>query len=184
MDINLLLAENLRKIREEKQLTLDGAAQATGVSRSMLSQLERGNVNPTITVLWKIANGYKVPFGELLEDRRVGTVVLSEPDPLVEDGGRYLNYPAFSYDAHRRFEILRIVIVPGGGLEAEPHLAHTEEYITVFSGTVVIMVDGTRHMLRLGESLRFQADVAHSYHNEGGETCTLSMILYYGEGGA
>ena len=60
MDVTNLVAVNTRKIREQKKLTLDAAASITGVSRSMLAQIERGEVNPTISVLWKIANGYKV----------------------------------------------------------------------------------------------------------------------------
>ena len=57
MDINNIVAENIKQIRNEKKLTLDAAAELTGVSRSMLAQIEKGDVNPTITVLWKIAVG-------------------------------------------------------------------------------------------------------------------------------
>ena len=60
MDVTSLVAKNVRQARETKKLTLDGAAAATGVSRSMLAQIEKGEVNPTISVLWKIANGYKM----------------------------------------------------------------------------------------------------------------------------
>ena len=62
MDITNTIAANTKQIREQKKLTLDAAASITGVSRSMLAQIEKGEVNPTISVLWKIANGYKVSF--------------------------------------------------------------------------------------------------------------------------
>ena len=62
MDVTKCIAANVKAIREKKKLTLDSAAQATGVSRSMLAQIEKGDVNPTISVLWKIANGFKVSF--------------------------------------------------------------------------------------------------------------------------
>ena len=67
MDISKTTARNIKRIRENKKMTLDAAAAATGVSRSMLSQIERGDANPTITVLWKIANGFKVSFAALTE---------------------------------------------------------------------------------------------------------------------
>ena len=60
MEINAVVSENARRLREEKRLTLDEAARLTGVSRSMLAQIEKGDVNPTISMVWKIANGYKV----------------------------------------------------------------------------------------------------------------------------
>ena len=65
----MLLPATPGRIREQKKLTLDAAAALTGVSRSMLAQIEKGDVNPTISVLWKIANGYKVSFTSLLEQR-------------------------------------------------------------------------------------------------------------------
>lgn len=68
MDVTSIVAGNARRFREQKKLTLEAAAAATGVSRSMLAQIERGEVNPTISVLWKIANGYKVSFTSLVEN--------------------------------------------------------------------------------------------------------------------
>ena len=56
-DINAVLAENLRRMRENRRLSLDAVARLTGVSKSMLGQIERGEVNPTVASLWKIAGG-------------------------------------------------------------------------------------------------------------------------------
>ena len=133
-----------RRLREEKRLTLDEAARLTGVSRSMLAQIEKGEVNPTISVLWKIANGYKVSFTSLVEDQRGPVDVRRQADiqPLEEDGGRYVNYPVFPFSERTLFETYRIVIHPGGHLEAQPHLKGAEEYVTVFAGRAEITVDG------------------------------------------
>ncbi len=57
MDVNKIIAQNVKKLRKKRKLTLDAASEITGVSRSMLAQIEKGDVNPTISVLWKIANG-------------------------------------------------------------------------------------------------------------------------------
>ena len=59
-DINAVLAENLRRMRENRRLSLDAVARLTGVSKSMLGQIERGEVNPTVSTMWKIAGGLKV----------------------------------------------------------------------------------------------------------------------------
>ena len=137
-----MVSENARRLREEKRLTLDEAARLTGVSRSMLAQIEKGDVNPTISMVWKIANGYKVSFTSLVEPARERPVLLRGDDApiLEEDGGRYRNCPAFPFDGERGFETYRIVMLPGGALEAQPHLPGTEEYVTVFAGEAEIGV--------------------------------------------
>lgn len=181
MDITNTIAANTKRIREQKKLTLDGAAAVTGVSRSMLAQIEKGEVNPTISVLWKIANGYKVPFTSLVEDRgeAVSVIRLADTQPLLEDGERYRNYPIFPFDEKRLFETCRIVIEPGGSLTAQPHLKGTVEYITVFSGCVEIVAGEERVELSKGDSIRFCADVPHGYRNGGTDTAELSMLIYY-----
>ena len=59
-DINKIVAENLREIRRLRKLSLDGLAELTGVSKSMLGQIEREESNPTLQTLWKIAAGLRV----------------------------------------------------------------------------------------------------------------------------
>lgn len=181
MGINLAVSRNIKRIREQKKLTLDAAASATGVSRSMLAQIEKGDANPTISVLWKIANGYKVSFTSLIEEAPEAATVLPADavSPIVEDDGRYVNYPAFGFDEQRGFETYRILIAPGGYLRAEPHLKGTEEYVTVFSGTLEIVAAERTFLLHPGDSIRFLADVAHSYRNAGADEAQLSMLLYY-----
>ena len=110
MELQKIIGANARAIREGKKLTLDAAAQQTGVSRSMLAQIEKGDVNPTISVLWKIANGYRVSFTSLLDAHASPALLIRAADvePLSEDGGRYLNCPAFPFEEERHFETYRI----------------------------------------------------------------------------
>ena len=181
MDIVNSIAANTKSIREQKKLTLDAAASVTGVSRSMLAQIEKGEVNPTISVLWKIANGYKVSFTSLVEGKSDAVSVIRQADmqPLEEDEGRYLNYPVFIFDEQKLFETYRIVIEKGGIFSAQPHLKGAVEYITVFAGQVEITVSGERFLLSKGDSIRFNADVPHEYQNSGTEVVELSMLIYY-----
>lgn len=183
MDITNRISANTRQIRERKKLTLDAAAALTGVSRSMLAQIEKGEVNPTISVLWKIANGYKVSFTSLVEekDEALSVIRLADTQPLKEDGGRYLNYPIFAFDEQKLFETYRIVIEAGGFLSAQPHLKGAVEYITVFAGEVNITAAGEQIRLSKGDSARFSADVPHAYQNAGTEAVELSMLIYYGK---
>lgn len=182
MELTNVVAANIRSVREGKKLTLDMAAELTGVSRSMLAQIEKGDVNPTISVLWKIANGYKVSFTSLVERKEDGVRLLRGKDtkPLKADEGRYLNYPVFPFDEKTLFETYRIVIEPRGSLEAQPHLKGSEEYITVFSGQVEISLADGAFRLSEGDAVRFPADQPHSYLNIGQTRAELSMLIYYG----
>ena len=181
MEVTGVVAGNAKRFREQRKLTLDAAAALTGVSRSMLAQIEKGDVNPTVSVLWKIANGYKVPFSSLVERGREPVSVVWQSDivPLEEDGGRFRNYPVFLFDEEKLFEAYRIVIESQGCLTAQPHLKGAEEYITVFAGRAEITVDEAAYQLSPGDSIRFCADVPHTYRNLGEERVEMSMLIYY-----
>ena len=63
--MNLIVARNIKRLREEKKLSMDELAKLSGVSKSMLAQVERGEGNPTLSTLWKLSSGMKVPFNAL-----------------------------------------------------------------------------------------------------------------------
>ena len=110
-----------------------------------------------------------------------GVTVVRQSDvkPLIEDNGRYWNYPIFPFDEKSLFETYRIVIEPSGTLSAEPHLNGSEEYITVFAGRAEITVAHERFELAKGDSIRFYANAPHSYRSIGPEPAELSMLIYY-----
>lgn len=180
MDVRQAVAENLRTIREQRRLSLEAAAQLTGVSKSMLGQIERAEVNPTISVLWKIAGGLKVSFSMLISPPLDAQAALSPcGTPTIEDDGRYRNYPVFTFDASLGCEQYRIEIEEGGSLDAQPHMAGTRETIVVFIGSVHVTVGEAAYTLAAGDGLRFRADVPHRYANAGNGTAQLSMVIHY-----
>lgn len=181
MEFQQAVAGNIKAIREGKKLTLDAAAKLTGVSRSMLAQIERGDGNPTISILWKIANGYKTSFTSLFEAQGDPHLLIrgQSVTPLVEDEGRYINRPAFPFREDTRFETYVIEIRSGGALEAQAHMGGAEEFLTVFDGQVEVTAGGEVFSLGPGDSLRFRADVPHCYRSAGKETVRLHMIIHY-----
>ena len=181
MNLNTAVAQNIKNIREQKKLTLDAAARETGVSRSMLAQIEKGDANPTISVLGKIARGYRVPFTALIEEAPEEATVIpeSEIQPFIEDDGRFVSYPTFGFDEKMGFETYRINISPGGSMSSEAHMAGTNEYVTVFGGKLEIVAGEQTFILKEGDSIRFMGDVPHTYRSISREKTKLSMILYY-----
>lgn len=179
--LNCVIAENLKRIREERKLSLDNVAKLSGVSKSMLGQIERGEVNPTVSTVWKISNGLKISFTQLMSrpESDIELVYKSEIQPLIEDNGKFRNFPIFPFDSTRRFEMYTLEIDGGGCLDAEPHPQGTQEFITVFLGEITISVDNQSFVVAAGNSIRFKADCLHTYKNLGEEICKLSMIIHY-----
>lgn len=180
-NLNLIIAINLKRIRDERKLSLDKVANLTGVSKSMLGQIERGESNPTISTVWKIANGLKVSFTDLINQHQSDIVVFTKREikPLIEDDGRYKLYPIFPYEDGRRFEMYSIDIEENGHLAAEAHREGTEEFLTVFQGEVTVSINEEKHLLNKGDSIRFKADKPHDYSNSGHELAMISMVIYY-----
>lgn len=180
-NINSVVAENLKRVREQRKLSLDAVSRLSGVSKSMLGQIERGDVNPTISTVWKIANGLKVSFTELVSrlEREYEVIDIKSLQPLLEDDGHYRNYPVFPFDSSRRFEVFYIELDPGSHLEAEPHPEGTQEFITVFSGSLDVSTEEENMTAENGHSIRFRADRKHQYKNKSSELCRLNMIIYY-----
>ncbi|WP_439876107.1 helix-turn-helix domain-containing protein [Bacillus mycoides] len=180
-EIQLILAKNIKAIREKEKLSLEKVSQLTGVSKTMIGQIERGDSSPTLTTIWKIANGLKVSFTSLINNPQADTKVVLRNDVQVlsEDNGRYKVYPSFPFQDERNFEIYTVEIEAEGKLSSEAHKEGAEEFITVFEGELTIEINDCQYKLSSGDSIRFKADRPHTYKNSGRIVTRLSMTIYY-----
>ena len=178
--MNIIVAKNIKRLREEKKLSMDELVKLSGVSKSMLAQIERGDGNPTISTLWKISNGMKVPFDALTVRPKSPYEIVkkTEIQPLLEDGGKVKNFSLFPDNENRRFAVYYLELEEGSYWESEPHLRGTTEFITIFTGKIEILADGQSFIVEKGESIRFRADTIHSYKNIGNDSAILHMILF------
>ncbi len=180
-DITGVFGENLRKFREKNNLSLDKVSRLCGVSKSMLGQIERGTTSPTISTVWKITNGLKITFTDLMtrEAEEVEVVDVAGIGPLLDCGGKYRNYPLFPFARERPFEIYNIEIDPGAFLSAKPHPPGTEEYVVVQAGELAVTVGGKTYEVGKGSAIRFPADREHGYRCLGEAVCRLCMVIHY-----
>ncbi|WP_448011359.1 helix-turn-helix domain-containing protein [Bacillus altitudinis] len=180
-DVQSIIARNVKLLREQKKLSLEKMAEVTNVSKTMIGQIERGESTPTITTLWKIANGLKVSFSELIyaPQPEIKIVRKEEGQVLTEDEGKYRVYTTFPFDDLRKFEVYQVEIDPHGSLSAEEHIGGTEELITVFEGALDLSIGDEQYTLQAGDSIRFKADRAHEYKQSGEQMVRMQMILYY-----
>lgn len=181
--LNTVISENLKKIREQKKLSLDQLAKLSGVSKSMLGQIERCEVNPTVSTLWKISNGLKISFSQFIhyQEANVELVERSQLTPLLEDDGKVRIYSIFPFHSARHFEIYTVELDENGYLSTEPHLQGTQEFLTVYRGQLSVELQGKTFIVTEGNSIRFHADKPHSYQNLESTLCALQMVIYYPE---
>ena len=174
--MNKIVARNVRNLREKNNLSMDQLVRLSGVSKSMLAQIERGEAS----TLWKISNGLKVPFDALTVRPKSDYEIVKtgEVEPLLEDKGRVRNYSLFPDDENRRFAVYYLELDPESFWESEPHLKGTTEFITVFAGNLEVRTGDRIFDVEKGESIRFPGDRIHSYRNTGQEMTVLHMILY------
>ncbi len=175
------VAENLKALREERNLSLDQLSELTGVSKSMLRQIETGKSNPTIATIWKIANGLRTSFTALLRKTEIEASVKSfyREKPLTDESKRYRVFPMVSFDPQQPHETYYIEIDPGTVFNGEPHRGNVYEYVFVTSGTIEIDVNGRPFMIHEKEFLQFQADCPHRYRCIGDLTASAILQISY-----
>ena len=175
------LGGRVRELRRGRGLTLEELAGLSGVSRAMISKLERGEKNPTLVVAAKLAEGLGVTLSRLagMEERREVVVVPRERRMVMRDPEtgfeRQLLSPNF---AGRGVEFIRNEI-PEGSTSGEfpPHRRGVEEHIVVERGRLRAMLGGEEYLLEEGDALYFEADVPHRFDNAGEGTCSYYLVI-------
>lgn len=180
-NLNLVIGNKLKDIRNNRALSLDDVAKLTGVSKAMLGQIERGQSNPTVSTLWKIATGLKVSFSLFIDESKDELKVIDKRDinPIIEDDNRMRLYPIFPFDANKGFEIFTIELEPGCNHVSTPHNEGVEEYIIVTEGQVQIILDEEQIELEKGNSIRFTANKVHTYKNISNTKAEFQNIIFY-----
>lgn len=158
---------NLKRIRQSKGMSFDEVSEQTGVSKSMLHQIEKGDANPSINVLGKIASGLRIEFIELIQAPPMDTCLVRAEDliPTKEMPGKYTVWTCFPYEDNRKVEIYRIDIEPGGVYVSGGHGEKTREYVAMLEGEVTIEVNYQQHRVIKGQVFRFASENTHTYSN-------------------
>jgi len=175
----------LREVRQRRNLTLGEVEAACGISKSMLSQIERGKVNPTFATLWHITRSLGIGIGELLgevqsapeEVRRFEHIkVFSTPTITSADGlctTRILSPRRYALP----FEWYEVTLKPGGSLRANAHGNGEWEHATVAYGRVVQEIGEGEVPLESGETIRYSADQPHGLRNDGTREARVFLVV-------
>lgn len=177
--LNKNVSINLKKIRKGKKMSLDSLAIETGISKSMLGQIERGEANPTIGTLGKIVSGLRVDFMDLVGTPRDEVYIMRRESlvPIKEEADSFKNYAYFPYEQGRNFEIYNVEVEPHGDYPCSSHGEKTMEYIIVFSGVLTLAIGDKEYRLEAGDAIRIDSDKAHCYYNREDELLRFYMLF-------
>lgn len=173
------IGRSLRVARIDRGLSLGELAEMAGLSKSILSRIERGDGNPSIETLWRISQALDVPLGTLLESNdqpRVRRIGARSGEPLRGHSGLAAWLIHADGRGHRT-ELFDIELPPNGEQIAEPHPPGTEEIVVCRSGGCSVGPVGEQVTLTAGDSAWFVADVAHAYGAGGRGAKLLNLIL-------
>ncbi|SHF14791.1 XRE family transcriptional regulator [Streptoalloteichus hindustanus] len=169
----------VRRLRQERQLTLEELAQLSGVSRAALSKIERGERNPSLHYALQIAEALGRPLSELVGYRpTTSTVVRGDQVSRMVDEDTGTVREAL-LEPVPGTEIIRYTLPPGGAPAAfRPHPPGTQESFVVLSGTLRVTSGETTVDLRAGDAAVLPADRTHRFDNPGAtETVMLLVVL-------
>jgi len=174
------LGERVRVLRRERGWTLELLAERSGVSRAMISKLERGEKNPTLVVAARVAEGLGVSLSQLvgIEARREIVVVPKERRMVMRDPETGFERQLLSPSFGGELEFIRNV-VPEGSTSGEfpPHRRGVEEYVVVEKGRLRTILGSEEHVLEEGDAAYFEADVAHRFDNVGVGECSYYLVI-------
>ena len=174
----------LQRLRLARKLTLEDLSRAAGVSKSMLSQIERETANPTIAVAWRLANALGVGIGELLEsqarpDELIRVLEAHEQPTLPGDHAGYVLRILGPMELAGKFEWYELTLAANGILASTPHDPGVSEHLTVLQGSVELDVDGQHKKLKTGATARYPADRPHSIRNPGKAEARALMVVIH-----
>lgn len=161
-----LLGKNIYNQRIKNKISLDTLSKRSGVSKSMLSQIEQDKTNPTIVTVWKIARALNITVQELMESSNDNIEVIRFHDlPFIHSADKLceirIDSPVHMAD---NLELYHFTLKPNGKHFSKPHCS-SEEFLTVIEGTVKVCSGECCVTLEKGDTCRYKGDTEHSVEN-------------------
>jgi transcriptional regulator with XRE-family HTH domain len=164
-------------------MTLDDLSRAAGVSKSMLSEIERDKANPTIAVAWRLTNALGVSLDSLFAPQKTPeAIAVAGPHEIPTLSGHDAKYQLRVWgpiELAGKFEWYELTLQAGGALVSNAHEPGTREHLTVLQGSIEIEAAGTTKRLKAADTARYVADEPHAIRNAGkGEAKALLVVIH------
>lgn len=177
------VCHRVRSLRKHKGWTLEQLASLSGVSRSMLSQIERGHANPTLGVAFRVAQAFGLSLGDLVDapspPPKIDVIRADDQTYWFRDDPDCRIRTLSPLPLEKDVEFYEIRLQPGKQLDSSPHFEGTREFLVVEKGTIELTAQGESQRLNRGDSAHYPADVPHCIHNVGrGEAVAFLVDIY------
>lgn len=180
------VGDTLATLRQAQALSLDELSRKAGVSKSMLSQIERAQANPTVAVVWRLANALGVPIAELLGSAPAAPAapaiawVPTQATPSLRSADGLCELRILGpVEMAGQFEWYELRLQPGGVLDSQPHEPGTREHLTVASASMELRAGEAVQKLKVGETARYPADCVHSIRNIGKAPASAWLVVIH-----
>ncbi len=182
--INENLGRRVKQLRADRGWSLEELASASGVSRSMLSEIERERANPTLTVAFRIARAFGLSLQELIERAESGAakiqVIRASDRAQVYRSDKQCEIRTLSpLNLEKDVEFYQVRLRPGGALRSQPHFEGTREFLTVEEGSVCVESGDGSETLAKGDSGSYRADVPHAIINSSKREALVFLVVIY-----
>jgi transcriptional regulator with XRE-family HTH domain len=178
-----VLCQRVTELRKKNKLTLMQLASLSGVSRSMLSQIERGQANPTLAVTFRIAQAFGMSIGELVEQTGNNPIIDivhgEDPNNLFRSDTECQIRTLSPLHMEKNVEFYELRIAPKAELKSAAHFDGAKELFTVTQGTAKIQSSDSNCVLATGDSAHYRADLAHSIINNGDAELVGYLVVTY-----
>ncbi|MEB8431794.1 XRE family transcriptional regulator [Cocleimonas sp. KMM 6892] len=177
------LSTRIKQQRKKQLWTLEHLANLSGVSRSMLSQIERGKANPTLAVTCKIAEAFNISIAELIEEPWTQPLIEvvkgdNKNSILRDDQSAFIQVLTPIHSAEN-IEFYLVKLPVNGELNSHPHMRGTREMITVQSGDITVISGSDSKHLTTGDNAYYQADQDHRIINNWDQEAVIYMITSF-----
>jgi len=181
--INRHLGARVKELRKLRGWSLDALAHASGVSRSMLSDIEREQANPTLAVTLRIAQAFGMSLGELIEMPNATsavTVIRADDRAFDYHSDKFCRIRTLSpLNLEKDVEFYEVQLQVGGALRSSPHFEGTREFLVVQKGQVKVASADDSETLNPGDSASYRADVPHAITNTGKGEAVIFLVDIY-----
>ncbi|MCH9053002.1 MAG: helix-turn-helix transcriptional regulator [Proteobacteria bacterium] len=172
----------LKRLRSAQNLTLDDLALRSGVSKSMVSQIERNRTNPTFATIWRLTNALGVGVEQVFRGEDAAQPVIellpshATPSITSADGKCRLRILG-PLDLAGKVEWYEFDAEPGAALVSDPHGPGTVEHLTVLEGALEVESGGERAEVAAGNTARYRADENHAIRNTGADAAKALLVV-------
>jgi transcriptional regulator with XRE-family HTH domain len=184
-DLSQRIAARVRELRAKQGLSLDALARRSGVSRSMISLIERGESSPTAVVLEKIARGLRATLPALFDapaaaPTPVGPLVRRADQPQWKDpASGYVRRNVSPPGVPQPMQIVEVRFPAGGRVAFEngPRDLRVHQQVWVLEGAIDVAIGSERHKLREGDCLAMQLDRPTMFHNPTRKPARYAVVI-------